>query len=58
MVVENQVDRGTVFLVVFSVIMGSFGIGNAAPLIGIISVASASTKSILSIIMRVRLRYN
>uniref|UniRef100_A0A915IPL2 Multidrug resistance protein 1 n=1 Tax=Romanomermis culicivorax TaxID=13658 RepID=A0A915IPL2_ROMCU len=47
---NGEIDRGTVFVVLFSIMTGSFGLGSAAPLIGVVSVAVGASSSILEII--------
>lgn len=49
-IVAGEIPPGTVFVVFFSVMTGSFSLGNMAPLIGVLAVAKGAGASILSII--------
>uniref|UniRef100_A0A914UNP2 Uncharacterized protein n=1 Tax=Plectus sambesii TaxID=2011161 RepID=A0A914UNP2_9BILA len=53
LIASGEIPRGTVFTVLFSVMMGSFALGNAGPSIALIATAKGSAHAIFEIIDRV-----
>lgn len=53
MITEGSISPGTVFIVFFSVMSGSFSIGNVAPQIPILATSKAAAAGLYEVIDRV-----
>jgi ATP-binding cassette subfamily B (MDR/TAP) protein 1 len=53
LILDGLIERGTVFTVLFSVMMGSMALGNAGPQIAVLAAAKGAGAAIFEIIDKV-----